>query len=126
MFRTKLMLILALSSLAVGCEVAQRTLAHPLPAKSITLVRSIGIFSDDYMLTNASGKLLTEVRLTMTRLGEGGEKAESTIYWTKWPAGEERAAPLGQNSGRLPNMQRITLVGMTDQGSVNCAFNCPN
>lgn len=80
----------------------------------VTLKVSEGVlFSHDFILTNTSGKSLSEVHMSIQVFGENAAPVLER-YWASWPLGGEQtfSVPVDQ----VKNLQRVALRGRADQG----------
>ena len=77
-----------------------------------------GMILDDYKLTNKSGQTLTNVQLTLTRIGPRNTGLNTKYFWASWAPGETHTLNPGMD-WPVDDVQKAVLDGSADQGAIH-------
>ena len=112
----------AIASLEAKNDSLKKSLADKGPCLKIEGIRAVidpgTMIWHDLYFENASDSDLSEVRATVTIVGERGKQESKTIYWATFPRGQKMRVEFPVNDAtRGP--QKFSLVALCNEGCIN-------
>ena len=101
-----------------GCT--QEKKEPPRPISEFACKLDKGLWHDVYV-TNQSGRMLSEVTITLTIVGENGKAHSEQRYYAVWPHNKSNNVSL-QMANSPRNVQKISMTGLSTEGRIAASW----